>query len=1028
MSSILAKDSDLHFPHITLLRASAGSGKTYSLTLRFVQYLLSDRIPGNDLRNILAVTFSNNAAREMKERILKWLKQTYLGDDHALDELERLLSTDRARIRDRAGKTIDHILENYSDLQVKTIDSFMASVFRSSAIGAGYDPDSEIVLSNDELIDYALSVYLKRVRNNSPEASLFLKLTDLIAATVRTGGRYEWDSTVSVNNQIKKLYNKISTLPHEIRTEDLSGELAGLFERISRATVEINRLIDESGLERMSACSFQKVDEAVRRGSIRDILGEEFKRLPVKKSNPARYRKYEPLIARKQEELRGLLAAYAEHYAATYYTPYVSFLREIEDIIGDAQKQQRLIFLGDIGRKLAASLNADSIPEVYLMLGDLIYHFLIDEFQDTSPIQWTSIKPLIENTLAQRGSLFVVGDTKQAIYTFRGADYKIMRNMQDRPEFPSAEQEMKNLETNFRSHEKILQFNERYFDAITADEQFSTPSTLSGLEHHRQLIKPDYGGKGYVEVHRFGYDKESGIFPEKATVLEIVNDAVRRGHAHRDIAVLTMKNDRVERVGTWLSELKIPFLSFSTLDIRKRKIIGELISLLSFLNSPVDNLSFATVLLSGMLAPVLRDMHIETAEIRRHVSPGSGRRDSTSEPLYKLIHRTYPGLWENFFEGLFNRTGYLPLYDLVTEIYRTFSLYGHFPDEEAALTRFLEAVKSFEESGGNSLSEFISFSGEDTEESSWNLESPQTIDAVRLMTIHKAKGLDFPVVIVLLYGARRQPNEYYIAEDAHEARILKIDASLATASPLLKKIRDAQSDADDTDFLNALYVALTRAEEEMYVLGIEGYQGNRLIELLPLDEFKPGVRPSAPPRREPDLMQASVIHSPIKPIQDLSGKSGSDEDGAYSPAGSRRGELLHGLLAGIEYSDDIEAARSGEQERADDEMFDAVAEFLRLPGLAAYFAKKRGRKIYSEYELTDREGRLFRADRLIVDEDQITVIDFKTGTERGQYAQQIEGYMSILKEIHPSKRIEGILAYIDRRKIVPVKQRANRNS
>src|SRR4030042_621265 len=145
-NAVLEKDSSIQFPHFTLLKASAGSGKTYSLAERFVQFLLSNKIPQNHLRNILAITFSNNAAKEMKERILSWLKDIYFNDPEKIGKLSEIVSLRKEELPARAEAMIDEILKNYTEFQVKTIDSFMTSIYTASAIHFDYDPDFDVVM------------------------------------------------------------------------------------------------------------------------------------------------------------------------------------------------------------------------------------------------------------------------------------------------------------------------------------------------------------------------------------------------------------------------------------------------------------------------------------------------------------------------------------------------------------------------------------------------------------------------------------------------------------------------------------------------------------------------------------------------------------------------------------------------------------------------------------------------------------------------------------------------------------------
>ena len=178
--TVLEKDSEIRFPQVVLLKASAGSGKTHALTERFVQFLLSDQIPRNHLRNILAITFSNNAAKEMKERILKWLKDVYFRDPERLSELTQVLSSSAEDLVERAERVIDEILLNYTEFQVKTIDSFMASIYKASAIDFGYLPDFEILFAPEKIMSYAFNRFLRSVRTGSPEAGFLEKLVDVI--------------------------------------------------------------------------------------------------------------------------------------------------------------------------------------------------------------------------------------------------------------------------------------------------------------------------------------------------------------------------------------------------------------------------------------------------------------------------------------------------------------------------------------------------------------------------------------------------------------------------------------------------------------------------------------------------------------------------------------------------------------------------------------------------------------------------------------------------------------------------------
>src|SRR3989304_3427359 len=218
--SILKRDGDLSFPHLTLLKASAGSGKTHALTQRFVQFILSEKISQNHLRNILAVTFSNNAAKEMKQRIL------------SLDE-DRLVS--------RAETLIDEILLNYSDFQVKTIDSFMASIYKASAIDLGYPPDFDILMAPEATMAYAFNRFLRRVRSGSPEAHFLEEVLELVLKGKGAEGAHLWGPSKGLLDEMKELYQKLSGMVREVKTPGEGDEIDLLSKEISAAAENLNK-------------------------------------------------------------------------------------------------------------------------------------------------------------------------------------------------------------------------------------------------------------------------------------------------------------------------------------------------------------------------------------------------------------------------------------------------------------------------------------------------------------------------------------------------------------------------------------------------------------------------------------------------------------------------------------------------------------------------------------------------------------------------------------------------------------------
>ncbi len=1013
------------FPHSIVLKASAGSGKTHELTLRFVVFLLSDTIPKNGLRNILAITFSNNAAAEMRERILEWLKALSLGRDREINELASLTGLGREELMSRAQAMIATILEHYADLQVKTIDSFMTGIFKTSAIDLGFSPDFEVVLSNDALMEYAFDIFLKNVREKS-RAGRFLEevIGRIIEAKLQAAG-FPWDPSGPILEEVKNIYRKAATTWRPIQARDHAAEIAALKKGIVTTAEELESLIDRSGLERNTKSTFPAILALVRDDRFPDLLEKGMKTLPLKAYRGTDTEKEGSFEAVSQQwrELVSLISGYMSLAAEAYYVPYIAVYGAVRETIDRVKKREERVFIEDINRTLAELISSDVVPDVYFKLGETIHHYLIDEFQDTSPVQWKNLFPLIENVLSQQGSLFVVGDTKQAIYGFRDADYRIMKEMEEaenRP-FPSARHDVRELTTNYRSMEHIINFTARVFrQNVASDVAYGRIAALSGLTDYVQQVKPGNEAKGHVQVEVF--ERNGGETPERPALQGLIARLRQRGYGFRDIAVLTFENDDVVSITSWLNEQSVPFISFSSLDIRRRKVIAEVAALLRFLDSPLDDLSFATVILGDIFADPLREQSIGPERMHGFVF-----RNRSNRPLYKVFQTEFPSLWERCLDGLFRSAGYLPLYDLVTEIYRLFSLFKLFSMEEAALAKMLEVVKAYEESGRNSLRDFIEFvDDEERAEADWNIDVPRDMDAVRVMTVHKAKGLGFPIVILVAYGKTAKGFSYVLkeAEGIDGLCFTRLNRKIAAVVPELERLYGELSTKEAVNGLNSLYVALTRTKSEMYVLCVRSRgrkESSHVCGFMPHEEYPARPMPAEIlPGEERRSRRIGLEHGSIRLI------SSAGAERSMNRAERQWGEFIHAVLAHIEFwerGDDPLMREAIRQENRkfmtsypEDVVCSLLAGFLNSAPAADLFSRATGRTVRREMEIADRSGNLFRLDRLVIDPGRVVVVDFKTGKERDrqeEYVRQVRQYMQILGSIYPGKAINGVIAYVE---------------
>ena len=378
----------------------------------------------------------------------------------------------------------------------------------------------------------------------------------------------------------------------------------------------------------------------------------------------------------------------------------------------------------------------------------------------------------------------------------------------------------------------------------------------------------------------------------------------------------------------------------------------------------------------------------------------------------------------------------------------SFDVFRLFPREEAALTKLLEAIKGFEGEGRNDLREFLRFTGkEEDADANWTIDVPREIDAVRIMSIHKAKGADFPVVIGLLYGEKLHAEDFHLFTDDKGVHVYKINKTLAAADPDLAKTYDERRDREWVDKLNALYVALTRAKHELHIIGLKKRSDKFPFDLLervfdrkertPTDlagavryEFTRGAAMAPEGAR-------GGIEAPGQPVEHRGGpfEPPVNTRETLNLARIKRGEWIHRLLAEIEFvregwTAEVAAALgrlrpSGPEAPVAREAAETLARaFENSPG-AAWFEPRPGRRVFREFDVCDASGNVNRMDRVVVDPDGVLVVDYKTGAEKDPARRskfededraQVARYVALMKEIYPGRPAGGVLAYLDQRR------------
>lgn len=1019
-------NKNIEFPHLLLISASAGSGKTYALAQRYAVFLLA----GNDGKslpkaseNIIAVTFTNNAAKEMKQRILKYLKSLVFDDNKDIAEICAALKLTKEEVKLRAEKNILLLLNSYSSFQVQTIDSFFSGIFRLSASELNYSPDIEIKLAARQLVKSATSAVI----DTAGKAGAFdAKSVDKFLDLLPKSAVFHWNPAKDLEECFFKFLDLEAKVPLDIAQlpKDKKQACSELF---AETIKEYKNLLSNKDIKP------EFIREKMRNPDVFKNIPDFLSAYQTGKTTffDARKIKNWPKAAELKTFMDKKVQTLALAYARNYYLPYIQlyhFFRYKAEFI--KRRLSNSISLFDISKKLASYISYETVPEIYYNLGNRLNHFMIDEFQDTSNLQWNIMLPLFEEALASRGSVFLVGDIKQAIYRFRHADYKIMSSfLYGKTEenttysLPTAAlahgAECENLSSNYRSGGVLVSYVDDLFK-----NKLKVLLASAGIEDKTGLTA--YTQNAIEEKLKSGFVRCEVITEEddySKKIISAVQNAMQR-YMLRDIAVLVRKNDMVEEIVSLLSSAGIPSASYSSLDIRKRPIIGEIFALLKFLNSPQDNISLFTFITGDIFAKV---SGLAKQELMQFIA-----EKNKKELLYIAFRNKYPHIWSKYFEKLFKQSGYLPLYELLCLVYDTFDLFNNFCEDAAALAKLQEVISASASRGINTLTGFLDYAlseeKDDDTIKEFAVALPEELNAVNVMTWHKSKGLGFPVVINLINEGRK-PNNNNMAYEYLAGSIWPVYISKTTRfSPELSAKYNEDKLEEFIQLLNTLYVICTRAKDELYNIVINTAKPKKAAESAeslpnPLDIFETCECGQVDSAKVPENKDS--YSNGIKPRykgRDIT----LNEPPAKLPEDNRnkrlRGEFIHAIIS--EYRLDPKLSINSNIEKIYDRIkglyaceLDKESTVKMLAGFiisnkAKDFFTNSAREVLCEAEFIDDKGQLIRLDRVLFFDDEIWVVDFKTGLINSDYSKQIKHYMQALRQIY-TKPIRGLLAYVE---------------
>lgn len=1051
----MAKNNSLDTDkQILVVEASAGSGKTYALARRYLKLLLNASAQQEEeaLRSILAITFMNKAAVEMKERILELLKRLALDafkEESHKKELLDYIGLDEKSCRDASFRAMQEIIRRYDYFQVQTIDSFINALLLGCAFRLGLSANFNIREDYNDYITSSLDMLLDLAAQEKEVKKLFLDFVWHYLSIENRGGWLAKNDILSVAKSLFSEFNRygVPFYIHPVGDKEIIAKKKEIYRKI----VEISKEIDCDGvnktfvrgvkyfteknddnfqLERLSSASWQKEEIPCNKGaSVPGELNEDW------------------------NKLRAQTRELCEMEAYSLFNPYIQIFNKVFGFFLQQSQKEDILFLEELNSRARRLFGKGtiSVPEIYYRIGSRFRHFLIDEFQDTSVLQWNNIFILAEEALSTGGTLFYVGDKKQAIYRFRGGEAELFDGV--RKELGQFGQKEDVLGRNYRSSKEIVQFNNRvfspenlkrfigsynahqeakakndaYFKFFPAFEQ----ELLKIFLHSEQTPQPDKPA-GYVALERFDIlssEERPDIVREK--LLGLIKDLRARSFDFKDIAVLSRSGGRVEEISGWLIEEGIPVESEKTLNIRENSLIKEIVSFLKFLDSPIDDLAFASFILGGIFCAASGIPKEKTVDFIFRNRMQKKKEDAFAAYLYRAFQKEFPLVWQQYIEKFFRNVGFLPLYEMLVTIYADFTVLERFPGNQSFFMSFLELVKEKEDEH-NGIKAFLEYFKDAVNEDLY-VKFPAT-DAVKVMTVHKAKGLEFLVVIIpfLKINPKAESTSdnrgisYTPDLDRKEntLRLLRLKEDYRRFSEEIRVRYNEEYFRSFLDELNNIYVSFTRAKQELYIFMPKTPGSTGPAELLIPDDFVELGRKGEPPKKEEGQEKLHTLGpSRYSDWIDMLKDEFKDYSQLKFHKQIKKGEVMHyvfsllGDLSGkdpdAELSKYLVLAQSRFPEFEDFSGLETkIKTLLKDPRFKELFFCEAGR-VFTEKEVVNRFGDTKRIDRLILKDDEAVIIDFKSGTEEEGQAKQVEEYIELIRAIYPGKRVRGCLLYVD---------------
>lgn len=1022
------------------MNASAGSGKTYNLVRNYLRLLLSEGDEKAELGQIIAMTFTNKAALEMKTRIVSDLNklanakpehQTYLKD------MASYIGLPEQHIQQNARVVLKKMLHQYEDFNVLTIDKFNLKLIRSFSRDLNLPEQFEVVLDEQLILEKAIDELLNTI-DEKEQNRLYQLAINYAKSNLEEEDR--WNIKKALLNSASILTNEQSfaivkqLTEAEFTEEDLKIwklELKTLLTKLSLLQRDVQISLDASGL---SENDFVYKKETFNRlkamcfthGNFSDLndaftwsnrFVSSIEKTGENTGQQELVRQSERLMFFWGENKTTLLTL--ELKTKQFYL--LSVLRELALSMENIRQKEAVIRISEFNQLVAELVRDEEAPFIYERLGTRFGHFFLDEFQDTSRLQWTNLVPLVHESLGQNQFNFIVGDPKQSIYRFKNGvaeQFVVLpriynpegdANLEMKSDFFEAQGKVVGLEENWRSAKEIVRFNNAFFT------QLLEKLPEEGKSHYNQITQEPRGKDNGLLV--FHLEKKDADKPENALIhlTDWVAECLQDGYSPGDICILAKRKKECNLFANHLKKQGYSVVSSDSLLVNSDLNVQLVQSFLKWRSNPSEMqyaMHFAEMR--------FRLQHLETAfelyECCFEVIEIEGKTRRVFSPSHFFEKSGFdPSLLE---------VGYQNLYSLIQLFLRSEKM-----DElqNAYLHQLLDIAFQFDLANGPDLLNFLNYyetKGKDT-----NVQLPENRNSIKIMTAHKSKGLEFPVVIIpsLNFDSTSpHKNPRLVAAQGHfiETKFTKAEAQLAEIAPL-KEQEDA---ATVMDGVNLLYVAFTRPVDRLYLYGAESKSSKLMKDIHSiLAQLYPETvteHSTIEGRigKSPEIEHSKVAESnnfiahgfgDFLWFPEISLQSNEEEERSALNKQKRLGKQFHSLMEnGNDEASALTALQIGIQKgTVEVGLKDELAELIRevFSQTTVVSLLQSGIHLDERTLALDEKTRL-RPDKIVVSTDTTVVIDFKTGEQKPEHLKQVSDYAFALNEIgYP--RIEGYLYY-----------------